>query len=96
VPVGIVDQTPYEEGTARLEAGDAILLYTDGVTEARNAEGELFGEDRLRETFQEAAGCGVPDEVIERIRATLEEFTVGQPPADDTTMLCLTAAHSES
>ena len=51
--LGAFEGIPYPERSVRLEPGDAVLLYTDGVTEAQNAAGEEFAEERLIR----AAGC---------------------------------------
>ena len=51
LPLGLVSETIYEEVTVRLQPGDQLSLYTDGLLEARNANGELFGFERLRTLF---------------------------------------------
>ena len=64
----------------RLEPGDTLLLYTDGVTEARSAVG-FFGEERLRDTLRSCAGSNADDtaKVLER---TLNDFHGGHPRDD--------------
>jgi len=76
-----------ELGSADLEPGDAVLLYTDGVTEARAADGELFGLDRLTDVLeQEAASGRPPEEMLRRlVRALLERQNGGL--RDDATLL---------
>ena len=70
-----------------LEPGDAVLLYTDGVTESRAADGELFGLDRLTDLLeQEAASERPPEEMLRRlVRALLEHQPEGL--RDDATLL---------
>jgi sigma-B regulation protein RsbU (phosphoserine phosphatase) len=73
--------------TADLEPDDAILLYTDGVTEARGADGELFGVDRLTDLIErEAAGGQPPEEMLRRLVRALRDH---QPEGlrDDATLL---------
>ena len=76
-----------ELSTADLEPDDAILLYTDGVTEARGADGDLFGLDRLTDLLeQEAASNQPPEEILRRLVQAL----LGRQPEglrDDATLL---------
>ncbi len=69
-----------------LAPGDALILYTDGVTEALNGEGEMFGEDRLRAVITVSLG-GSADEMIGAICGALAAFTGGAEPADDVTVV---------
>ena len=54
MPLGILPDTPFTDETAELPANCRVLLYTDGLTEARNAQGELFGQERLMEWLKGA------------------------------------------
>ncbi|NPA80137.1 MAG: SpoIIE family protein phosphatase [Thermotogae bacterium] len=77
-----------EERTLTLGGGDVIMLYSDGITEATNAEGEQFGERRLRETFLRLVREGRSAEGIkDGILDTLKDFTKGAPQSDDITLL---------
>jgi serine phosphatase RsbU (regulator of sigma subunit) len=64
----------------RLDPGDALLLYTDGVTDARNPDG-FFGEERLRKTLEGCAGSSA-DDIVKAIDRQLNEFHSGQPRDD--------------
>jgi phosphoserine phosphatase RsbU/P len=64
----------------QLDAGDSLLLYTDGVTDARNADG-FYGEDRLRDTLMSCAGSSA-DDVVKAIDRSLNEFHGGKPRDD--------------
>lgn len=70
----------------RLETGKAgrLLLYTDGITEARNG-GDFFGEERLMDLFESSGGSD--GEFLDRILESVDDFTAGRPPEDDTTLL---------
>jgi sigma-B regulation protein RsbU (phosphoserine phosphatase) len=89
-PVGVGEDANYQSYQHDLGPGDAVLLYSDGVTEAANAEGDLFGEPRLIEAVQ--AGGPDPEDVIAHVRAALSEFTKGAPQSDDVTLLCVSAS----
>lgn len=86
LPLAGIDQ-PYEGLTLTLEPGEAVVCYTDGITEARNPEGHLYGMDRLRQVVQPHAG------EVERlgaaILADLQSYMAGQPPHDDVTLVCV-------
>jgi serine phosphatase RsbU (regulator of sigma subunit) len=87
MPLATFDQ-PYEEVVVPLEKGDTYLLYTDGVTEARNAAGEFYGADRLRAVVDrspcDAAVLG--QTLVEDVKG----FAGDRPPADDIALVCFT------
>ena len=64
----------------RLDPGDALLLYTDGVTDARDADG-FFGEERLRDTLVSYAGSSA-DDMVKGLDRALNEFHGGKPRDD--------------
>jgi sigma-B regulation protein RsbU (phosphoserine phosphatase) len=78
------EQATYSEITMPLEPGDRFLLYTDGLVEARNAEGKLLGEDALSAAFLATAGLA-PDQAADSIVTTAERWAVSQD--DDLTVL---------
>jgi sigma-B regulation protein RsbU (phosphoserine phosphatase) len=90
VPLGFLSTSEFRdrvgEHTCQLQRGDKLLLYTDGVSEAVNAQGEFFGEKRLT---QELAGvASLPaQEALARLWATLEEFQGTAAQHDDITMV---------
>jgi sigma-B regulation protein RsbU (phosphoserine phosphatase) len=64
----------YKDSEIRLESGDRLLLYTDGVTEAENQQSEEFGEDRLVRAAQTGDGTAV--QIQRKIMETVTEFCV--------------------
>jgi PAS domain S-box-containing protein len=69
--LGVVDEPSWPRVAVSLDAGDQLVLYTDGVIEAQRDGGERFGTERLR---QGLAGCVAPDDAVERVRGALWEF----------------------
>lgn len=69
-----------------LEQGDKVLLYTDGVTEAENAQGERFGLYRLKESFK-TNNSKAPQELIQAIKDEVYSFMAIQPQYDDITLV---------
>lgn len=87
LPLGVVEQSRYTCATVRLREGDALVLYTDGLTEARAPDGELFGVERLDAA---AVGGALGAEAIAtRVLERVKQFTDDAPPADDCTLVVL-------
>jgi len=87
--LGILPGEPCGPGEpVKLELGDALLLYTDGVTEARGAGGELFGTERLESVLKDAAEKE-PEAILDVVRASVREFTGGTRNEDDVTMVAV-------
>jgi sigma-B regulation protein RsbU (phosphoserine phosphatase) len=85
LPLGIIHDELYHESVAALGPGDTLVLYTDGITEARSPSGELFDLQRLDATI---ASCDDgPDAMIQQILVNVEEFTAGRAASDDRTLL---------
>jgi phosphoserine phosphatase RsbU/P len=71
-----------------LKAGDCLLLYTDGINEAENAEGDQFGLDRLEEVFRLAA-TGGPQEILRQVQEAIQAHVQGHPQSDDITLIAI-------
>lgn len=84
--VGAFDFATYEEERATLGAGDTLIFYSDGVTDATSPQGEQFGEERLM-VLLESAHLEAPDALLARLIAEVRTFADGEPPADDVTVL---------
>ncbi len=78
----------YEEKQDHLDYGDRILLYTDGITEAKNPRNETFGEARLKASLIETAALSLAD-AKERIIETWNEFRGTAPQTDDVTLMLI-------
>jgi serine phosphatase RsbU (regulator of sigma subunit) len=88
MPAGILPDVEFEEREVQLAPGDVVVLYTDGVVEARDADGDQFGEERLHDAVGELAGAA-PEEVIARIMGAVGRHVAGAPARDDSTMVVL-------
>jgi sigma-B regulation protein RsbU (phosphoserine phosphatase) len=85
LPLGIEPHVCYEDTTEHLASGDYLLLYTDGITEARSPAGELFGIERLDAVVADCTGGAM--ELVEIILRAVAAFTRGRAPTDDRTLL---------
>ena len=76
VPLGILDGATWEQRTVHLAPGAALMLYTDGITEAQDAHGDFFDEERLREVARASLGrsaAEMQEAVIVRVGAFVGE-----------------------
>jgi serine phosphatase RsbU (regulator of sigma subunit) len=88
LPLGL-DDPQIEIAEEVLEPGDRLLMFTDGVTEARDRRGDLFGEQRLADLLERQAAARQPaPEMLRRLCHAALEYYDG-PPRDDATLLLL-------
>ena len=85
---GAMEGLPYKELSMDLSPGDALFIYTDGITEAMNINQELFSDDRLLNDIRQAETTEV-ENLVKIIRQRVVEFVDGAPQSDDITMLML-------
>ena len=83
--LGIFPDNQYEQAEMSLTAGDRLLFYTDGITEARNPEGDEYGEDRLAEAALAVRG-GSADAIKDAVLTNVNAFTNGKFE-DDATLI---------
>jgi sigma-B regulation protein RsbU (phosphoserine phosphatase) len=86
--LGLLPQARVEQGVERLEPGDVMVLYSDGVIEAANANGEEFGEHRLIAAVESAMHAET-SEIRDRILRSVREFTGSDVLDDDQTLLAI-------
>jgi len=84
--IGLVEEFQFEAERVNLAPGDIVLLYTDGITEAMNPQGEQFGRQQLADLVRHGPQ-GSAQELVRNLRIRLQDFTQGQPAADDTTVI---------
>ena len=88
--LGVFPDAELRDTSLRLMPGEALVLYTDGVTEARSPDGEFFGEGRLRHLLSSCAGCDAAT-LARRIKGVVLDFQEGYP-RDDLAVLVLRAS----
>ena len=88
-PLGLWEDDPFYSESIDNIKGRQFLLYTDGLNEAENAEKELLGNDRLIALMQDAQDMSAR-QVVDMLKAAVEEHRAGADPNDDLTLLCLT------
>ena len=87
--VGAFEGANFEKNTIALEPGDWIIFYTDGVTEAMNAQKELFSECRLEQFLASLDSNISAEELTRRLASEVREFSAGTEQSDDMTILVL-------
>lgn len=87
-PIGIYEDQDYGEDEISLKSGDAIVLYTDGVVEAMDDGGEMFGMDSLKKLVTSSMNLSSED-MMNKIREKIFEFAGDQAQFDDITLLVL-------
>lgn len=89
--IGGLSGMKYSEYEIQLNKGDCIFQYTDGITEARRSDGEMFGNERLIQSLNQETEHGSdedPAKIIHKVKRNIDEFMDGAEQSDDITMLC--------
>ena len=87
-PLGMQEDSTYEEKTVQLAPGDILFMLTDGFTEAMNTREELFGAERVEEVVRDAVIDGLtPGAIIGRLTAAVHTYAAGAPQHDDMTIV---------
>jgi sigma-B regulation protein RsbU (phosphoserine phosphatase) len=86
--VGLLEFAPYGQATEQLDAGDLVVVFSDGVSEAFNIAGEDFGETRLLEVAQRGSQ-GSSQALVEQIVAGVRAFAKGAAQSDDITVMVI-------
>jgi len=93
--LGLLPGIAYQQGVVRLEPGDVLVLYSDGIVDANGPGEEHFGEDRLREAASSAIS-GKAEDIRNGILAAVRAFTGQASPEDDRTLLVVRYTGSEA
>ena len=86
--IGGMDGIRYREYELLMDAGSKLFLYTDGVPEATDANGELFGTDRMLDALNRDVNAS-PESILKQVRAGVDGFVKEAEQFDDLTMLCV-------
>jgi phosphoserine phosphatase RsbU/P len=86
--LGLIAAADYQSGCARMEPGDHLVLFSDGVLEARDTSGEEFGEDRLRALLSEHSRRSAP-EILAQVSEAVLSFSASTPQHDDITAMVI-------
>ena len=87
-PVGMFQEADFNSARVSLSAGDYLVIYSDGVSEARNLRDDMFEQERLNALMRDFSGSSV-EELAEAIQTGVRNFTGGAPQADDITMVVI-------
>jgi phosphoserine phosphatase RsbU/P len=90
-PLGMFDVAAYESRPLRLDQGDILVVYSDGLTDAQNQQEEMFGEEALLKVIRDTAAQG-SRLLKETLLQAIENFTQGTPQTDDITLLVIERA----
>ena len=88
VPIGMYAEVQFEPTLFQLAKDDILVAYTDGITEAANTSGQLWGLERL-ESLLRCCRRMAPDEIVERILGEVSDFANGEPQRDDVTLVVM-------
>jgi sigma-B regulation protein RsbU (phosphoserine phosphatase) len=84
--VAVIEEATYTENTIHLQDGDTLLLFTDGVTEADDLEGELFGEDKLKKILADWQHSSI-EELVNNVVNETHKYEGTNRQSDDITVL---------
>ena len=88
-PLCVIEDYAYAAAKTRLRRGDCLVLFTDGVTDARNTTGDMFGRPRLEALLAELPSDSTPEAITSAIQKAVSRFATGTEPADDLAILVL-------
>jgi serine phosphatase RsbU (regulator of sigma subunit) len=91
LPIGLFPDTAYGEHRVRLSSGSALIVYSDGLIDALNSDGEEFGEERLIEHCRSLPKGTTSQTICASLSQCVAEWSSGAEQFDDTTILVLTA-----
>ena len=88
LPLGLFDEAEYDEFEFRMKPGDMFVFFSDGILDARNRNGELFGRGRVEKIVSECAGKSA-DCVVDSLFQAVAEHSAGMETFDDQTVVAI-------
>jgi sigma-B regulation protein RsbU (phosphoserine phosphatase) len=88
MPIGIFPDSEFPNGEFTMDEGDIVVIYTDGIVEAKDRSGSLFGFERLCSVVDRSHGSDA-EGIMNAILSELDSYTDGSPQADDITIVVL-------
>ena len=88
IPLGLLEQSQYQDQLVKLEAGDLVAMFSDGIVEAANTKHEEFGPRRLENVLRRNSHRP-PEEIIASLFDEVREYEQGRPPRDDQTIVLI-------
>jgi sigma-B regulation protein RsbU (phosphoserine phosphatase) len=88
LPLGLFDDANYDEFSFKMKPGDMFVFFSDGMLDARNRRGDLFGRGRLEKIIAESAG-GSAGSVVEALFKAVAEHSAGVETFDDQTVVAI-------
>ena len=88
IAVGVLDEIEYDSRQITIEPGETMFIYTDGLTDMINTQGELYGKHRLEQILDEI-GTQNPHDIVKGVWSSIARFSEGTAAADDMTCLVL-------
>jgi sigma-B regulation protein RsbU (phosphoserine phosphatase) len=90
LPLGVMEDSDYQQTEVQLNQGDVVVIYSDGVTDARSPGDELYDSQSNHRLLKRVAqSVGGPEAVGRAILQDIREFSAGHSQADDITLVCL-------
>jgi sigma-B regulation protein RsbU (phosphoserine phosphatase) len=86
LPLGVVRDVEYRQTQARLTSGQTIVTFTDGLTEAMDPEGQLYGLNRVRKQVASEMAC--PKSLVRRLVDDVHAYMGDRAPSDDMCLVC--------
>jgi sigma-B regulation protein RsbU (phosphoserine phosphatase) len=88
LPVGMLADSEYEQGEVQLQPGDAVMCFSDGISEATNAKGEMWNESEVETIVRTCRGL-TPQQMIDLLIAATDQFVGEAEQADDMTLVAI-------